>query len=138
MSITLTNPITVNEGGKSLENSMSAAVMASDVDFSSAPTVVFTFQTVVFTFQNGTVNGATLVPGSITGNTEIQMSVNLITGAWATSNGLSGTLSAQDLVTLLNGLIPVRNAGEVLAIAYNVIAGQQVPWTAQSFSAAKV
>lgn len=60
---------------------------------------------------------------------EISVSVNLLTGAWQSSNGQSGVLSGAALTTLNNQLKAFRNQLETFA-SNNVFPGSAtVAWT---------
>jgi hypothetical protein len=121
-SITLTNTTTVSQGGSTVESDAAAAVMSISVDFQAAQPIM------VVVFKQGTVAGVTLVPGTVTSATPITVSVNLTTGAWASTSGPSGTLSGAALTSLLTSLKGLRNTDETFAVNNAIITGTQVPW----------
>jgi hypothetical protein len=122
MSITLTQALTVVQGGTTIETDNAAACMAFAVSWTLVG------PTAVATFQDGAVSGISLNPGTIAGLNTVQFSLNMTTGAWSTSNGLSGTISGAALNSFLTTLKSIRNTIEAEAVSLGIIAGTQVAW----------
>lgn len=120
MSITLTNSVTVTSGGQTLENDTVAGVASYQVDCSQIPTFTATIQL-----------GTGLIGSAIhTGvyPTPIQLSVDLSSGAWKTTNGKSGKLDVPSLATFVTSLQTLRNTVESFVVANTIVTGAQVPW----------
>jgi hypothetical protein len=119
MSITLTNAEQWLIGGVSQENNNAAANMRYTVDFSNPNTVTFEFQT-------GVVSGATVIPGQH--STSTHLTVDMATGKWVSSNGLTGTVPAGPLANFVAQFKAIRNSVESYAVAQNIILGTAVAW----------
>ena len=121
MSITLTNSISVSQGATVVETDAAAAAMGITMDFQlNNPALMIRLKT-------GNVNGSSLVPGSIA-PTDVEISVDLTSGRWSTTNGMSGTVGAGALAGLVSTLKGFRNSAESFAVNQGVVAGNQVPW----------
>lgn len=120
MSITLTNPVVVTSGGSQLENDTVAGVASYTVDCSNSPVFIATYQ------LGTSIQGSSIATGKYP--TPIQLSLNLLTGVWATTTGKGGTLDAPSLANFVASLQTLRNTIEGFAISATIIAGTQVPW----------
>ncbi|SRR6266436_3107446 len=121
-SITLTNPFVVTVGGTQTENDTAAGLMVYSVNAGiggSAPSLDAYF-------HQGTVSGQAINKGA--NAPVVELSVNLVTGAWVGSNGTSGTLTGPQLTSVVSTLKANRNALETFAVNNGVIAGAQVAW----------
>ena len=121
MSITLTDAISVSQGATIVETDAAAAAMDITMDFQLAnPALMINLKT-------GNVSGNSLVPGNIAAD-QIQISIDLTSGRWSATNGLSGTVGAGVLTGLVNTLKNFRNSAESFAVNQGVVAGTQVSW----------
>jgi len=122
MSITLTNPLVITQGGSTIETDNAAAAMSIAIDYTLGVPIA------VITFLKGAVSGVSLAPGAVFGNSPVQLSINLTTGAWAATSGQSGVLSGGALTSLLTTLKGLRNSAETFAVTNSIISGSQVAW----------
>ena len=123
MSITLTNALSVSQGASVIETDPQAAVMTMSADFQ------ITTPSFNATLKAGNVSGVSLNPGSVTAASgNITIGVDLTSGRWSASNGVSGTLSGAALTSLTNSLKTLRNTVETFATANGIIVGSQVAW----------
>lgn len=121
MSINLTNAVVVSSGGTQLENDTVAGCSTFTVDCSTGNPVF------IATYSLGTgIAGSTVTAGKYP--TPIQLSVNLLTGVWSTTNGKGGTLDAGSLAGFTTSLKSLRNTVESFATANTIVTGTQVPW----------
>ena len=118
MSITLTNPTTLSINGLTVESDANAALTYMEVVY---PTQVRLF------YSYGSTSGQVFTPGSTVG--KVIVTVNLVTGAWTSTSGTSGTMSGAGLTALQNAAINLQNAFENFAVNNSIIAGTQVAWT---------
>lgn len=119
MSITLTTPTDVTITGPNPVNETDSigACMGFTVDFFSG--------TCTFIFRTGQLSGGNLNPGTF--GPTVVVTLNLLTGAWSSDNGHSGTVSASQLNSQFKS---DRNLVEVFAAgASGIMPGTQVPWT---------
>ena len=58
----------------------------------------------------------------------IWANLDLDSGQWTSSNGLSGTLSAAELTSLKAAFKAVRNGFEQFAVSAGIMPGTQTPW----------
>lgn len=121
MSITLTNPVVTQQGASTLENDTVAGASTYALDAATAAPVF------ACRIQLGTgVSAQAITVNKF--SSQINMSLNLVTGAWATDNGQSGTLSGAALNTFVTSLKTLRNTVETFAINNGIVAGTQVGW----------
>lgn len=121
MSITLTNPVVTQQGVSTLENDTVAGASTYTLDAATAaPVFVCRLQ-----LGTGVLSQAISVNKY---SSQITVSVNLVTGAWATDTGVSGTLSGGALTSFVNSLKALRNTVETFAITNGIVAGTQVGW----------
>lgn len=118
MSITLTSAATINLNGVTAESDANSAATSMTVTFPTALTVTLSY---------GTTSGQNFTPGSKIASVDV--TINLVTGAWAATNGVTGTLSGGALTTFKSTVTGWRNSIETFAINNNVIVGTQVAWT---------
>lgn len=119
MSITLTNQLTLAAGGVTQETDAAGAATYMEVSW---PNSVRLF------FRTGNVAGGVFTPGASIGTT-VQVFIDLSTGSWTSTNGLSGTLGGAALTNLQTTVKGWRNASENFAVNNNVVPGSQVAWT---------
>jgi hypothetical protein len=60
--------------------------------------------------------------------TSIWINLDLDTGQWTSSNGLSGTVPVAELVPLETAFKAIRNGVEQFAAAAGIMPGTQTPW----------
>jgi hypothetical protein len=119
MSITLTTPKKVALNDVVIENNTQGACMGYSIDFFS--------NTFVATLRTGVVQGGNLNAG-VYGDL-VTLTVNLTTGAWTSSNGLTGTVPGGALANFVNQFKTDRNATESYAAGSSgIMPGVQVPW----------
>jgi hypothetical protein len=124
MSITLTTPFTVVIGGKQVENDTVGGCTGWSVDAIGGTVTV---QLAVGTILDGNLN---VGPQAQANQQGVSITVNLTTGAWTSSNGLSGTLTTAQLAAVVAQFLADRNLIEQLAAGNSeVMPGTQVPWT---------
>jgi len=84
----------------------------------------------VFVIQYGTPSSNSFAPGPRPGpqTAPVTVTVNLGTGAWQSSNGLSGTITAA-LATINTNTKNLRNVLETVTNAQAIITGTVVAWT---------
>lgn len=122
MSINLTTPKVISVTGSQnfSETDAQGALMSYSIDFFG--------QTFTGVFRTGTVTGGNLNAGAF-GDT-VTLVVNLVTGAWTSSNGFSGTIGSTPLNNFNAQFKTDRNAAEGFAAgASGIMPGTQVPWT---------
>lgn len=120
MSITLTNPVTVSSGAGITETDASAAITLISIDF--------VHQTVGIVMQNGTVSGKAFIPGTFV-PMWVELTMDLTTGNWTTSSGLSGTASPAVLAAVGAVFTNTRNNGEQFMLNNGAVAGTYVAWS---------
>jgi uncharacterized membrane protein YfbV (UPF0208 family) len=118
MSITLTTGKLVQVNGVTLENNTTGADMSFDIDFFA--------NVATFTLRTGVLQSGNLNPG-VYGDT-VTVSLNMVTGAYQSSNGVSGTISGTQLQQFQTMMKNLRNGNEVFVAATPIMAGIQVPW----------
>lgn len=133
MSITLTNPFTVNAGGSQVENDTAGACTALHIDFVA--------KTYTVTFQSGTLSGSpsNLVPGPYAQQIVVTVYVGATNatqtfGTWWL-NGIkqASIVPSADLTEFIAQVIGDRNTAEGFAsVAGGLMPGTQVPWVAGS------
>jgi hypothetical protein len=123
-SITLTNPITVNQGATQLENNTSSGVMTFRVNFGTEGSQA----SLLAQFNNGTVSGQVIARSQLT--SPVDLTINLVTGEWSSTNGRSGKLGATQLSNIQTTMKNIRNNLEGFATnpANGIVDGTQVPW----------
>jgi hypothetical protein len=120
MPITLTNQVVVTAGETVTETNASAAITFVYIDFIN--------QLLGITMQNGTVSGSSFIPGADVPN-EVQLIMNLVSGNWTTTNGLSGTANPIVLAAQVAQFKTSRNSGEQFMLAIGAVAGIYTAWT---------
>jgi hypothetical protein len=126
--ITLTTPTQVTctglvSAGVLSETDNVAGVSTFTVDFLSG-TVTFTL--ILGTLLNGNVNAGVYPP-------RINVTVNLATGAWNSSNGLSGTINPASLTSVISQFASDRNLMETFSAgASGILPGTQTAWASNS------
>ncbi len=117
--ITLTTGKLVVINGVTQENNTQGACTGFTVDFLA--------NTATFSFQIGSGAPASFNIGVY--STLVTITVNLTTGAWTSSNGLSGIVPSGPLTNFNNQMRSDRNLSEVFAAGSSgVMPGTQVPW----------
>jgi hypothetical protein len=120
-SITLTNQTTYSVGGSTTETNSASGVNLFQVDY--------LHPALSFTIQKGTVAGQVLNPGAHARSEDVQISINLTTGFWSSTNGASGTLSGAALTNVQTTLKNLRNSMETFAVNNAATdPGTQVAW----------
>lgn len=119
MPITLTNPVTVTEGETVEESDLSAAITFVWIDFVN--------QELCITVENGTVSGSTFTSG-VEIPVVVQLTMDLTTGDWTTTNGLSGTANPAVLAAQIAQFTTSRNNGEQFMLAIGAVAGSYTAW----------
>ena len=124
--ITLTTPYAVAINGSTVETDTIGACTGFAVDYEGS--------TMTYFFKIGTLGGSpsNLVPGvnAAALNQNISVTVNLLTGAYTTSQGGSGTVPGAILTNVNNGLISNRNTAEsFMAVAGGLMPGATTAWT---------
>ncbi len=117
MSITLTTGVLVAINGVTVENDLAGAVRGMVIDYLS--------NTVIFDLIQGNVAGANFSRGTY--GSSVNVTVNMTTGAWTSSNGLSGTLAGAAFTNAVSQLKGLRNLMETFASS-NIMPGVQVAW----------
>lgn len=121
MSITLPASLvtTFTVGGVTTETNASSACVPISIDFVG--------NRASFAIQQGLTSGPNFTPGPH--GSVINVSLNLVSGAWIADNGLSGTLGGAGLTNLNTTLRGLRNSAESFVTTNNIIVGgTQVPW----------
>jgi hypothetical protein len=121
MSITLSAPNvqTVTKGGSVIETNDAAAVVNYKFDY--------TANALLWEGDAGQMVSGAFVPGGHADRVTVY--VDLATGKWNTSNGLSGTFNAGTLNAIVALGKSNRNTLEGYLVAAGVFPGTQVPWT---------
>ena len=124
MSITLTTGIQVSINGASVENDISACVSGITLDYLAG--------VATFTLTQGSVisqSGADTFNVGVYAS-PVTVSINMGTGAWTSSNGLSGTASGALFIGFQTSIKNTRNALETFSAVTNAIMpGTVVNWT---------
>lgn len=121
MSITLPASLvtTFTVGGVSVETNGFAACVPIDLDFVA--------NRASFAIKQGVTSGANFTPGAH--GSVINVSIDLVSGAWASDSGLSGTLGGAGLTNLNTTLRGLRNSAETFVVSAGIVSGgTQVPW----------
>jgi hypothetical protein len=118
MSITLTNQLAITAGGVPQETDAASAATYMEVSWPNNLRIFF---------RTGNVVGGAFVPGNI--GDAVVVTIDLSTGAWASTNGLTGTFGQAVLTNLLTMVKGWRNTAEQFASGNNVQVGTQVAWT---------
>ena len=124
MSITLTTGIQVSINGVSRENNTQGAVIGFGVDYLT--------NTVSFSLAQGGVLSQSGLDSFLVGAfaEPVQVTINMVTGAWTSSNGLSGTASGALFTAFQTSLKNTRNALETFSAVTNpILPGAVVNWT---------
>lgn len=127
MSIALTTPFTVSLNGTQVENDTTGACIGYSVDYIGNALIYF--------FAIGTLAGSppNLVAGpqgQIQGKS-IQVTVNLLTGAWSDNLGDSGTIPGSILNPIVAQLLANRNSAEgFMAVSGGLMPGVVTAWAA--------
>lgn len=79
------------------------------------------------TYRGNTNGGVSLAPG-VDSAFEITVTMDLTTGGWSSTNGMSGTADADALSALLAKLVISRNSADAFAVASGVIPGSAVSY----------
>ena len=120
MSITLTNAVTVTDGVTVTETDASAAITFVYVDFIN--------QSLGIVMQNGTVSGSSFTPGVLVPN-QLQVTMDLTTGNWTTTSGLTGTANPGTLAAQVAQFTASRNGGEQFLLSIGAVVGSYVAWS---------
>lgn len=118
MSITLAQIASMSIGGVAIESDANAALTYMEVSYPNSLRLFFGY---------GTTSGQSFSVG--TNLPRVVVTLNLATGAWSSSNGLSGTLLSSGLTTLQTALLNMQNGLETFAVNQNILPGMQVAWT---------
>ena len=118
MSITLTNSAVLNINGAVAESDANATLFYVELNFPSSVRLFYGY---------GTTVGSVFTPG--TQVPKIVVTLNLITGVWSSSNGLSGTASGAGFTALQTDVLALVNDAESFATANSVVVGAGVAWT---------
>ena len=118
MSITLTNAAVLNINGAVAESDANATLFYLELNFPSSVKLFYGY---------GTTVGSVFTPG--TQVPKIVVTLNLITGVWSSSNGLSGTASGAGFTALQTDVLALANDAESFATANSVVIGSGVVWT---------
>jgi hypothetical protein len=118
MSITLTQIASMSIGGVAIESDANAALTYMEVSYPNNLRLFFGY---------GTTTGQSFSSG--TNLPKVIVTLNVATGAWSSSNGLSGTLLSSGLTTLQTALLNMQNGLETFAVNQNITPGVQVAWT---------
>ena len=117
--ITLTNGKLVQVNGVTTENDTQGVNVSYHVDF-LANTVLFTFN-----IGSGAPSAFNI---SAFFSSPTTLTVDLTTGNWVSSNGLSGTIGATPLANFVAQTKAIRNTVESFASSA-IMPGTQTPWT---------
>jgi hypothetical protein len=118
MSITLTNAAILSINGAVAESDANAEFYYLELSFPSSVRLFYGF---------GTPVGSTFTPG--TQLPKVIVTLNLVTGAWTSTNGLSGTVSGAGFTAVQNDFLALVNIAETFAVNNNIVVGTTVPWT---------
>jgi hypothetical protein len=119
MSITLSSLASLSIGGIAIESDANSAL--TYIELTSFPRSVRLF------FSFGATTGQLFAAGPTI--PKVIVTVDLVTGVWTSSNGLSGTLGAAGLQALQTVTLNLRNGLENFAVNQNIVAGTFVAWT---------
>lgn len=122
MTINVTTPFSVS--GSIAESDSQGGVTSYTVDFNN--------NSVTFNLVLGSVSGQSVIPGPVAAaaGKSVTVTVNMTTGAWTSSNGLSGTLSGAAFTNIVAAFKSIRNQMETFASgASGIMPGAQVAWT---------
>jgi hypothetical protein len=122
MSITLTALATLGIGGVTVESDANAELYYFELSFPSSVRLFYGF---------GTTVGSVFTPG--TQLPKVIVNLSLLTGAWTSSNGLSGTVSGAGFTAVQNDFLALVNVAETFAVNNSIVAGTQVPWTSSVY-----
>ncbi|SRR6266436_342105 len=118
--ITLTTGKLVAINGVTQENDTIGGIVSMHVDYLA--------QTVTFVLQIGQLVSNNINVGAY--SSPVTVTINLVTGAWTSSGGQSGTVGAGALTTLNNQFKSDRNAVETFAAGGSgILPGTTVAWT---------
>jgi len=106
-------------GGVTVESHVASAIIGINDNFPG--------KTSVYTFAQGGPSDNTFAPGPRSSTPTI--SVDLVTGRYVTSTGLTGTLTGAQLTALLNSQRTEKNAIENFANAIGLLPGTVVAYT---------
>jgi len=131
MSITLTNAAVLNINGAVAESDPNASLYYMEISFIAGTTGI---QARLF-YGYGATSGQTFSPGNSGSSLipKVIVTVNLVTGAWSSNTGLSGTVSGAGFTAVQNDILALANIAETFAVNNNIIDGTQVSWTAGAF-----
>lgn len=109
--------------------SISGSITESDTIGACTYMVVdYRAQTVTFEFRQGVLASGNITAGNY--SPVITMTVSLVTGAWTTSSGQSGTIGAGALASFNSQIKSDRNLVETFAAGGSgILPGSQVAWT---------
>jgi hypothetical protein len=122
MSITLTNAAVLSINGAVAESDANAELYYLELSFPSSVRLFYGF---------GTAVGSVFTPGTQLPN--VIVTVNLLTGVWASTNGLSGTASGAGFTAVQNDFLALVNIAETFAVNNNIVVGTTVPWTSSVY-----
>jgi|ERR1039458_4775465 hypothetical protein len=122
MSINLNQPATMNINGIAAESDANAAITYLEMAYPDSLRIFVAY---------GATTTTVFTPGASL--PKVIISVNLNTGAWSATNGVTGTLLSAGLTTLQNIALNLRNGLESFAVNQAVVAGTAAAWTAASF-----
>jgi len=118
MSITLTNAAVLSINGAVTESDANASLYYFELSFPNSVRLFYGF---------GTTVGSVFTPG--TQLPKVIVTLNLVTGAWTSTNGLSGTVSGAGFTAVQNDFLALVNIAETFAVNNSLVVGTQVPWT---------
>jgi len=122
VSITLSQAASLNINGSVVESDANAALYYMEVNFPGEVRLFYAF---------GTTSGQSFTAGAQV--PRVIINLNLHTGVWTSSNGLSGTVSGGGFTTAQGDFVTLANLAETLAVNAGVISGTQVAWTTGVF-----
>lgn len=110
--------VATSVGGSTVDTANAAASWYMETDF---------VNNAMFVFKYGTPANNGFAPSGKTA--DVRVNVNLVTGAWSSSNGLSGVASGAGFISFLADLKALRNRGETFSAANIFPGSSQTAWT---------
>lgn len=117
MTIALSQPATLNVGGAPVEMDASAALVYLELTVPSTVRLFFSFGNVD---QSNNFTAGQEIP-------RVVVTVDLTTGNWTSTNGLSGTLPGQVLASMQQTVATVQSNSETLVTLTGTIVGTAGP-----------
>ena len=120
--INLQNAAVLTVNGAVAESDSQAALYYYEVNFPLSVRLFYGYGSATAT----SFTGGSQVPRVI-------VNLNLQTGVWSSSNGLSGTVSGAGFTTAQTDFLVLENTAETFAVNTGIIVGTTTAWTAAAY-----